>query len=670
MSTNDLSKVILLEYLEKGKSEQLIKDFIAINDSNIFNIDFIEHIKSKMIDLDKFYKRSQGRKNIHAYTIKVDLKEKLDLDTINDLKNKKARLNEILAEHSLNDKQIPGRILEYWLNIIDVRDEIIFSDRIKLMKRDCIDRLKDIRKDKSPKIGEMASFLAKDFIDMIIDPKKKEKITSFYYDKIQQCLALYADVEKKNLLLTILKELDLNGAGGHPFLNKINFYEIKYTEDIYRLYLEEKGQKLSGRYDNSWMEKVFYVKERNEKLGKDLTVVKMPNDTSKIPFTIVQFQKEKKPFEDWYKNITEGERNTDSKKPIDLPTNLFDESLKKVLQEKLKTANIDFDEKDNYNKLFKIWWEKYRQDDTQVFYKAKRCYTFEEKELVFEMNTKEKFKDYCTNDFISQVYKVKQHKRNIEKQTNSRLQDINRGQVAKSIDQKLGSTEKEIRILQEQDRLMLLMFEQLIGVDTNLKLKEIDKLLNETIEIKEPITGKLSFNNEGEEIKNNNLKQEITRIITENRKRKEYSVLKKYANDRRLPELFEYFEAENLPLEILKIELDSYNKAKETVFNLVFKLEKAIIDKDKVGVLTFDEKQMGHLQHKPYLNWLVAKEIITKNDFAFLNMIRKTFSYNQYAQKTIMELFLKNWNENKLALQMLETYKLKIDEIIAKVETM
>lgn len=679
LSTHELPKIILLEYLQTGTAEQLINDFITINNPKLFNLKFIESVKIELNDLDEFLKRSQGRKNIHAYYLKDNRgNETKDTQKIDDLKDRKSRLNAILLEHSLNDKQIPTRILDYWLYIVDVQEKNAVSDRIKQMKRDCIDRLKDIKKGKAPRIGEMATFLAKDIVDMLIDEAKKKKITSFYYDKMQQSLALYADNDMKDILDNIINDLGLNEKGGHPFLKEINFRDLKYTQEIYKKYLEEKGQKMVSEYnhkkmrsetfDKSWLETTFYKKEFSEKINKNLTVVKIPEDKSKIPFSILQFEKAKTSFEDWFNNITKGKKVNDRKKPIDLPTDLFDASLVKLLQDKLKSENIGFDVKANYNELFKIWWEKYRKDDTQIFYKAKRCYAFEEEKLIFEMNTKNKFQEYCTDDFVTKVHKIRQDKRNNEKQTNSRLPDIDKKQVAKSIANRIGSTEKEIRILQEEDRLMLLMFEQLIGAEPSLKLKEIDKLLNETIEIKEKITGKLSFNEQGENIQDNNTKLEITRFLTENRKRKEYSVLKKYINDRRLFELFEYFEPDTIALDKLKIEIDSYNKAKETVFDLIFKLEKAIVEHDKEGVLEKAEKETDHIQHKPYLEWLKAKKIITDEDFRFLNMIRKTFSHNQYAQKTTMELFVKNWNENKFALQMLETYKLKMENIIINIK--
>ena len=206
--------------------------FIEINNSKILNKKFIESIKSKLTDFNTFNKRSQGRKEKSAYK-KEALKYLLD---------RKEKLNQILAEYNLNVKQIPTRILDYWLNVADVQEKTAISDRIKLMKRDCMDRIKAMKKGKAPKIGEMATFIAKDIVDMIIGEEKKKKITSFYYDKMQECLALFADKEKKELFIHICNnELKLNESDGHPFLKNIILYDYRYTSDLYRRYLEEKA---------------------------------------------------------------------------------------------------------------------------------------------------------------------------------------------------------------------------------------------------------------------------------------------------------------------------------------------------------------------------------------------------------------------------------------------
>ena len=282
LSLHELPKIILLDYLKKGASEELISDFIKINNSTLFNRQFIEDIKAQLSDFDVFYKKSQGRKQKTAYPDKWK----------NVLLKRKQKLNEILKEFNLNDKQIPVRILNYWLNIKDVDENHAVSDRIKLIKRDCMDRLKAIKKWKAtgkakvPKIGEMASFIAKDIVDMIIDKEKKTKLTSFYYDKIQECLALYNVKEKRQLFLDICsnKELDLfNTSKGHPFLKNINPELIKYPTDFYEKYLQEKACKMvsvknykTGRTsekDQSWLASNFYMLEWNDKISKNMTVV-------------------------------------------------------------------------------------------------------------------------------------------------------------------------------------------------------------------------------------------------------------------------------------------------------------------------------------------------------------------------------------------------------------
>ena len=350
-----------------------------------------------------------------------------------------------------------------------------------------------------------------------------------------------------------------------------------------------------------------------------------------------------------------------------MPTNLFDTVIKEAIINKLKHENIIFNDKLNYNKLFKLWWEKSRADITQEFYNAEREYTFDGEKLNFVINTKSKFEDYYKGAFLNKVYASKQKARIVEQKTNKRLPDVDKLQVERTLRNKIGTTEKLIRILQEEDRLMLLMFEQLLDSNLNLKLKDIETLLNETILVKQEISGLLPFDNFGEIIYDDNLKMQISKNITENRKRKEFSVLKKYVFDKRLPELFEYYCLEDISLELIKIELDSYNKVKDIVFDKTFILEQAIIIKDLEGVLKHITHEKGHIQHKPFLNWLQEKEIISPQDFTYLNMIRNAFSHNQYPQKTTMELFIKKWNTNNFANQIMEVYNLKIETILEKI---
>lgn len=679
LSLHELPKIILLDYLKKGAPEEVINDFIKINNSKLFNRQFIEEIKEKLSYLDVFYKKSQGRKQKKAYLDKWK----------NDLLNRKQKLNEILKEHNLNDKQIPGRILDYWLNIKDVDESHAVSDRIKLMKRDCMDRLKAIKKwkeqgkGKVPKVGEMASFIAKDIVDMIIDKDKKTKLTSFYYDKIQECLALYNVSEKRQLFLDICsnKELDLfNTSKGHPFLKNINPELIKYPSDFYEKYLKEKACKMvavtnhkTGRTsekDQSWLAANFYKIEWNDKISKNMTVVKLPADKSKIPFTLCQLEKPISTFDEWFIYITKGKSNTDKKKPIDLPTDIFDIELKIVLEQKLNEANISYHKDSNYNQLFKLWWTECRKDAIQEYYKAEREYVIYDEVVRFTIDSKDNFADYY-HDALNKAFNRLSKERYEKRKYDRRLPDIDRKQVEKVFKSTIGNTEKEIRLLQEEDRIMVLMLEKLLksDVDLQLKLSNINELLNESITIKQLLPGKLSFDSKGVIIKGE--KPEICKTITDTRKRKDFSVLRKFYFDRRLPELFEYFNNEAIPLESLKTELQAYNKSKEQVFDAVFGLEEAIINKDRAGIeILFKTKnengvgKTGNIQHQPYLQWLLNKNLINDTEKSFLNMVRNTFSHNQFPQKQCMELYISQWNNAGFATQIIEVYNEKIAKII------
>ncbi|OFX71422.1 MAG: hypothetical protein A2X12_08015 [Bacteroidetes bacterium GWE2_29_8] len=670
LSIHELPKIILLEYLEKGKAEKLINDFLLINESQLLNYKYIEEIKNKLNNFDVFQKRSQRKKLQTAYN-KTNIEE---------LQSRKEELNKILKEYKLNDKQIPTRILEYWLNIEDVTPNEAISDRIKLMKRDCVDRLRDIKKGKAPKIGEMATFIAKDIVDMIISKDIKQKISSFYYDKIQECLALYNVSEKRDLFLTICNELRLLDADkGHPFLKNINLNRINYTSDFYVKYLQEKGHKLiketnyrTGKLvekDKSWMFLNFYYLKKNETLNKMMTIVQLPDDKSKLPFTIAQLDKPKNTFEEWINNITKGKTKTDKEKPIDLPTNIFDKEIEEILKNKLSEEKIAFTENANYNQLFKLWWTDCRKDNVQKFYDAEREYVIYDEHVKFIPNTKPKFENYYNESFPIVLTRLKRDREEARK-LNRKLPPIEKSQVEKVFKQAIGSTEKEIRLLQEEDRIMLLMFEQLLETDNNLNLKlnNAESLLNEQITIKEKISLKLSFNEQED-------KKEIIKTIIDKRKRKDFSILRKFKYDKRLPELCEYFETDDISHSDLKKELDEYNKAKEQILANAFMLEKTIIEKDKDGIKALflndnGEKKYGNVQHKPYLTWLKNKGLINDNEYLFINMVRNTFSHNQFPQKRTIQIFIDKNRGNPItfAETIKNAYNKKIEEIIVKIK--
>lgn len=657
LSLHELPKIVLLEYLQKGKTEEMIHDFILLNDSKLMNMKFIEEVKSKLpADWNEFAKRSDSKKK-KAYS-EAALKY---------LSERKTQLNGVLAEYQLNDKQVPTRILNYWLNIKEVEDNRSVSDRIKLMKRDCMTRLKVLDKHKldksvkTPKVGEMATYLAKDIVDMIVSKEKKQKITSFYYDKMQECLALFANAEKKALFIHIVtNELKLFENSGHPFLRNINLQQTRKTSQFYEAYLKEKGNKQvqkfnpktnkTSKIDESWMMQLFYSKEWKEEIGKQLTVVKLPANKIHVPFTIRMWEeKEKYNLNAWLHNVTVGKNVKDGKKGVNFPTNLFDETLCDLLRKQLDAKTVNYNPASNYNELLKLWW-KTRDDATQDFYQSEREYDIYEEKVKFSINSSVHFADYFKKA-LDRAYTRLKAERETAQQTNRRLPLIEHKQVERVFKNTIAETEKEIRMIQEEDRMAVLMLEQLMDNSRNLKLSKIDSLLNDTTRIEQKILNKT--------------------IIAE-RKQKNYTELRKYIHDRRLPELFEYVEADEISLEWLQDELRAYNTAKQQVFDAVFMLEKKIIETDMNGLKSLftgedGQLQTGNIQHKPYVQWLKNKGLITDNEKQFINMIRKCFSHNQFPQRKTMELLIPVWEEGNLALQIASVYNQLIADITIRI---
>ncbi|MDR0371797.1 MAG: type VI-B CRISPR-associated RNA-guided ribonuclease Cas13b [Prevotellaceae bacterium] len=658
LSLYELPKIVLLEYLEKGEAENIINAFIDLSSKKLLSKAFIKEIKSKLPkEWNEFRKRS-GPSGKTAYPDR-ELKR---------LQFRKTCLNDILNNYGLNVKQIPARILHYWLNIVDVDEVQSFADRIRLMRHDCIKRLRVMEKHVSsnmPKVGEMASFLAKDIVDMVVDKDKKQRITSFYYNKIQECLALFADDEKKNLFFLVLNELKLHEVGGHPFLWKVlQQEELGNTAQFYVAYLKEKADKKEPQFnpkthrtnmiDTSWIYATFYVTEWDREKGRKATVVRMPADTSDIPFTVCQWvQKDRQDLDKWLDNITQ--ETNGARKAVDLPTDLFDAKLCELLGKELTKANVEHDPASNYNQLLKLWWES-RGDSMQDFYRSERKYEVYGEKINFRPNSKSKFKDYY--DAALKRIIVKNKKESV-KQTIDQLERVFKRAIA--------GTEKEIRLLQEEDRLMLLMVEQMMDSMENVQLTEIDRLSDDTILNRLTI----GFDENGKVIINNHRTPAMTRTIVATCKRKNYTELRKYCNDRRLSGLFEYHQAEEIQLDWLKEQLSAYDRVRPYVFDMAFALEKRLINIDTAGVknLFVDDDgkhKSGNIRHAPYLAWLREKGMISDAEKMFLNTVQDAFLQNQFPQPATMPEDMK-WNGDlPLAEQIVSVYKQKIETIMNK----
>jgi len=652
LSLHMLPQIILLEYLKSGAAEKILNHFIDFN-QEILNEKFIRKIKEKLpSDWSEFHRKTDSKKQ-SAYSAK----------SLNCLEDRKQCLNNVLDHYNLNIKQIPSRIIDYWLNIADVDDSRSFSDRIKLMKSDCKKRLKVIKKysddpsTRIPKVGEMATFLAKDIVDMIVDKSLKMRFTSFYYDRMQESLAFYAASEKKDLFRAIVDELRIFEKDGHPFLENVLKKSPSNTLDFYTCYLKEKADTRNNNFEknNSWIDRVFFTTVFNDKINKKMVTVRMPEDTSNIPYTIrIWAEKDKVDLWKWLNNIT-----TLNKKPIDLPVNLFDSKLHELLCLELDKKAVTYNPESKWNELLKLWWNT-RNDGVQWFYSAEREYSIYNEKIHFIPDSKETFKEY----YVSAFTKVNQNnKRGRKKPINKQLEHVFKRSIAES--------EKKFRILQEEDRLIVLMVEKLMKEKNvnieNLQLSNVAKLISEEIHVEMV----LEYDNNGNIIYKNITQPSKKNMIVTRCKRKNYTLLHKYRYDRRLPGLFEYCQTQEVQHDWLKKELDSYNRAKQVVFDSAFKLEKHIIAYDKDGLvkLYVDENNnslTGNVVHKPYLNWMVSKNLITNEECDFLHTVRNKFAHNQFPRKEIVKDMFDLDYSSPIAEQISEVYRQKINDVISK----
>ncbi len=95
-------------------------------------------------------------------------------------------------------------------------------------------------------MGEYATYIARDILNMIIDKNVKQKITQPYYNKIQNKTA-YFSINKEELI-AIFKELNIFDFNrGHVFLKEFHITNSNGIKDFYKNYLEQKINWITGK---------------------------------------------------------------------------------------------------------------------------------------------------------------------------------------------------------------------------------------------------------------------------------------------------------------------------------------------------------------------------------------------------------------------------------------
>lgn len=630
LSITELPKVVLLELLSSGAASRLIKIFLDKNEHCLLNRQWIDKIKEQLPNFSLLKRISTDSKDYEEYRANFH-KRKLYLD-------------KLLKAKGLDCRQIPSRIIDYCLNVEDTENNYSFKERIKKAASDCKKRIKDIEKGRQLKVGEMASELARDIIKLVIDRDVKTKITSFYYDLLQECLALYANNEKKQLFWDLCKR-DLNLLDkdkGHPFLADLESKKINSTLDLYKAYLLLK---------KDWLHNTFYSTTWNKNKKKDETKIRMTKIG--VPYTYQKWIKPDQDFDSWLNSVQPPCPIPPKKigKPVNLPTNLFDSAL--ITRLKKEVTISDDKETYNYSRLLGMW-----RKDLQPFYQQKRHYTiFKDRpyESVVTVDPKE---DRSVKSYYESILD------DVIEQCEEEKELISEAQLKVIFKKAVAEKEKKIRYYCTEDRILMKMinhvFQEISTINPESDIPKFTISLNDIYPNSE--------NNPLEEKEDMEVRL-YDKTIVAHRKRKDYSFFIRFLHDERMKNLLPYFKEEKIDFDKLVAEIKDYEKSREVVFSKSFELEKAILSViSPVGLVTlFNEgtKDGPNVQYKAYLNRLKENKFIDQDDYNLLSVIRNKFCHNDFPYLDEIKLIPSfNVSIYNFSQQIASWYEQKIDLIL------
>lgn len=633
ISLHDLPKLILLAYFANQKAEKLITGFIKKNEKVILNIEKLNNVKSNLSLIPEQFTRRlinekalkgetgkieylnndkiKGLKRVYPSLLNADfvtkkisntkLKEYADqIRYLNYLKERRKELQNQLPKDVLVD-QLPTEVFNFLLNISNPSQEKVIHVKIKAIKEDCKWRRKILDREKAKpnseqtfQLGEIATFLTRDIIDMVIEKKVKQKITSTYYDMLQNKIAYFSisKVEIKNICqVTGL----IDNQNGHVFLTEEMIQNSSGILDFYKIYLEEKI---------NWIDRNLFIK------GK-VRGYYIP-DSKKIPYNYRRIKQKlnKKNFTKWIENKLE--------MPVNLPNSLFDNLIKKVLHKQLDKENIDYDKDGD---TFSVLIAKLLKDDTQPFYNFDRIYLKNEREVIASISG-------LTAKQIKNIFGVKAAK-----------------------------NEKKIRFIQSQDRIIRLLCDIMIDNSEkplklnyfmpfsnisplNLPFKFQQNIVKNDNEMYFKIIAK-DDDKQIEEIKKYQQLETDEEIINYQGQKgyewtiKDFGRFKRFINDRRIPGLSHYFEKNEIDFDLIKYQLTEYDKYRELVFKAIIELEQKIVSKDFEGIKKLENKHRSkkdffEVQFCVYLEWLKNNNIYTDQQLDMIEIIRNKFSHSEF----------------------------------------
>ncbi|MCA0230270.1 MAG: type VI-B CRISPR-associated RNA-guided ribonuclease Cas13b [Bacteroidetes bacterium] len=678
LSIHDLPKLVLLHLLAPSEVQKTLQRFINDNNPAFFDLELLANIKSKVVyEPSTFTKRSE-----HQYRDADKQEEETEKQQeYQTLLNQRKRLLEQHLPKGVKINQIPEKVLDFLMNISEPNENKVIHQKIKSIKDEAKTLLQRVKNKQAaneiPKLGELATFLTRDIINMVVSEELKKKITSPYSNKLQNKIAFFS--LSKQEIISLLSELQLlNNEKGHVFLSSRLILESNGLLSFYKSYLEAKI---------AWIDKNLFLK--GKKGGYIIPENKpVPKTLQKIKQEVSQFD-----FTQWLQNK--------AAMPIDVPNTIFDVSLENLLKTNLKKRGITVKDTDKFSVLL----NKYLDKDTQPFYKYGRVYKIQDEEesvqVVGKMSKtlkKQYGKFVEENEKVIRFYQSKD--RVIKLMCNALLQAENKTALTDSFklahthpnskqnpldtpmrfEQKLFSNDKETKVLctiyaqdTENQKNEILAWNS---------LSEDDKKYWLTLTTKEAQKEWLSGKPETEQEVYHGQKGYQWTI-------KEVGKFKRFVKDRRIPALVNYFETTKLPFSLLEYQLKEYDRVREQIFDGVFKLEEAISQKDLAGIWALEQEARGRKNyHQVQFNIFekYLQNTLPSYDPA-IGVIRNKFSHNEFPDligqgiEKISQAQIDDYQRNKhlkdylahagisIAQQILAIFEQKINDTLTQLTT-
>lgn len=613
VGVHDLRKLLLMELLCEGSFSRMQRDFLRKANR------ILGETAEGKLQFSALFPEMRHRYIPPQNPKSKDRREKAEKDLREykqEIKRRKDKLNsQLLSAFDIDQRQLPSRLLDEWMNIRPASHSVKLRTYVKELNEDCRLRLRKFPKDGDgkaraiPLVGEMATFLSQDIVRMIISEETKKMITSAYYNEMQRSLAQYAGEENRSQFSAIVAELHLlDPSSGHPFLSETMETAHRYTEDFYKCYLEKKRK---------WLAKTFYRSEQDEKTKRPISVFFVPDGEAgkRLPLLIRRRMKEQNDLRDWIRNK--------QAHPIDLPSHLFDSKILELLEVK--------DGKKKWNEAFKGWWNTKYPDGMQPFYRLRRELNIHGKSVSYILSDEKKFADCYAHLMEKTIRDKKRELRSAGKPTPPDMA----ADIKRSFHRAVNEREFKLRLVQEDDRLMLMAINKMMtdrGEDVLPGLKNIDSILDKEIQFPLAVHAKvLGKEKEGE--RGDNPLSLVPATIEIKSKHKDWSKYIRYRYDRRVPGLMSHFPEHKATLDEVKTLLGEYDRCRIKIFDWAFALEGAIMsDRDLMPYLHEQSSKEGkNGEHSTLVKTLEEKKgCLTSDESQYLILIRNKAAHNQF----------------------------------------